>query len=112
MQRDRQLRSITDFQLQAKPNQEEQDLSFTTEIKPSEMNPDIYLFTVDAIAKDLQEQQWWDEWSSTDTKLKDGSKTYNLGQFLGELKTLTTDVMNNSDAKAVVGRFCFAIQKN
>lgn len=103
---------FTDFQLQAKPNQGEQGLSFTTKIKPSEMNPDIYLFTVDAIAKDLQDQQWWDEWSSTDTNFTDGSRTYNLAQFLGELKTLTTDVMNKSDAQAIVGRFCFAIQKN
>jgi hypothetical protein len=102
---------VTDFKLKEKANQEEYGLSFNTKIKPSEMNPDIYLLTVDAIAKDLQEQQWWDEWSSTDANLTDGSKTYNLAQFLGQLKTLTTDVMNNGDAQAVVGRFCFAIEK-
>jgi hypothetical protein len=102
---------VTDFKLQEKTNQEEQGLSFTTKIKPSEINPNIYLLTVDAIAKDLQEQQWWNEWSSTDANLTDGSKTYNLAQFLGQLKTLTTDVMNNGDAQAIVGRFCFAIEK-
>jgi len=103
--------SLTDFKLKDPANQEEQGLSFTVKIKPSEISPNIYLLTVDAVAKDLQEQQWWDEWSSTDANLTDGSKTYNLAQFLGELKSLTTDVMNNSNPQAVVGRFCFAIDK-
>lgn len=88
-------------------------LNFTANINPrSTQQAGIYYYTVDALAKDLQEQEWWDNWSWTAGRdaQYDGSKTHNLSNFLRGLKTLTTEIMETE--KPIVGRFCYAIQKN
>ncbi|WP_414567044.1 hypothetical protein [Nostoc sp. CCY 9925] len=88
-------------------------LNFTANINPkSVQKPGIYYFTVDALAKDLQEQEWWDKWSWTAGRdaQNDGSKTHNLSNFLRGLKTLTTEIMETE--QPIIGRFCYTIQKN
>lgn len=88
-------------------------LSFSSTIQPDKLpEPGIYLFTFDVVALNLQEQEWWNEWSwqaNRDSNL-DGSKTNNLSNFLSGLKTLTTNLMEENPP--VIGRFCYAIQKN
>lgn len=90
-----------------------QQLSFVSTIQPDKFpEPGIYLFTYDVVASKLQEQEWWSEWSwkaGRDVN-QDGSKTHNLLNFLSGLKTLTTDLM--AENPPVIGRFCYAIQKN
>ena len=89
----------------------ENQLGFVTKINPTNIQPGVYFFTVDAVAKRLQEQTWWQAWSANEDS-QDGAKTNNLLRFLQELKTITTDLMNAQDNKPVIGRFCYAIQKN
>lgn len=88
-------------------------LSFSSTIQPDKLpEPGIYLFTFDVVALNLQEQEWWNEWSwqaNRDSNL-DGSKTNNLSNFLSGLKTITTNLMEENPP--VIGRFCYAIQKN
>ncbi|MDJ0716931.1 MAG: hypothetical protein QNJ54_22395 [Prochloraceae cyanobacterium] len=88
-------------------------LGFTSTIQPDKLpEPGIYLFTFDIVAKKLQEPEWWNEWSWTanrDSNL-DGSKTHNLSEFLRGLKTITTNLMEKNPP--IIGRFCYAIQKN
>jgi hypothetical protein len=72
----------------------------------------IYFFTIDTIAKDLQEQPWWEEWNSTEANRNDGSKTFHISKFLRQLKKLTTDIMTRENSQTVLGRFCYAIQKD
>ncbi|BAY26357.1 hypothetical protein NIES2100_61710 [Calothrix sp. NIES-2100] len=87
-----------------------QSLNFTTTIKPSIFpQPEIYLFTVDAVAKKVQKESWWSDWNATSNTSQDW-KTYNLQPFMEGLKNSTDNLMSNN--KVVVGRFCFAIQKN
>jgi hypothetical protein len=92
---------------------DDRTLSFVNQIKPDKFpEPGIYLFTLDIVAKGLQEQPWWDEWSwreGKDNEL-DGSKTRNLSNFLSGLKTSTTNLMEENPP--VIGRFCYGIQKN
>ncbi|WP_373529363.1 hypothetical protein [Nostoc sp.] len=86
------------------------NLKFLTTIKPSVIpEAGIYLFTVDAVAKGVQKEDWWTEWNATSNTSSNG-KTYNLQPFLEGLKASTDNVMKNN--KVVIGRFCFAIQKN
>ncbi|MGK7877639.1 MAG: hypothetical protein AB4426_31355 [Xenococcaceae cyanobacterium] len=89
-------------------------LNFTTTIRPEEFPEEgIYLFTVDVVAEEFKEPSWWKEWDwSSRISNKDGSKTYNLLSFMQNLKTTTTDLMTVGDQKPVIGRFCYAIQKN
>jgi hypothetical protein len=88
----------------------DKNLSFKTTIKPSLFpKRDIYLFTVNAVAKRVQIEPWWDEWNTTSNSSNDW-KTYNLQPFMEGLKDNTDNFMRNSPV--VVGRFCFAMQKN
>lgn len=88
----------------------ENQLGFVTKIDPSKIQPGVYFFTVDAVAKKLEEQTWWKEWSASEDS-KDGAKTNNLLSFLQEIKTITTELMNVQANQPVIGRFCYAIQK-
>lgn len=88
-------------------------LNFTAKISPNRIQQSgIYYFTVDAVAKDLQEQEWWDTWNWTAGRdaQNDGSKTHNLSNFLRGMKTLTTEIMKTESS--IIGRFCYAIQKD
>lgn len=91
----------------------QEQLAFTSTIQPDKFpEPGIYLFTFDVVAKELQEPEWWNEWSwqaNRDSNL-DGSKTHNLSNFLSGLKTITTNLMEENPP--IIGRFCYAIQKN
>ena len=92
---------------------ERQKLSFVSTIQPDKFpEPGIYLFSYDVVALKLQEQEWWSEWNwkaSRDNN-QDGSKTHGLLDFLSGLKDITTDLM--AENPPVIGRFCYAIQKN
>ncbi len=80
-------------------------LNFNVTIDPTKFdNPGIYTFTIDANVKDLQDQKWWKDWNTD--KYDDGSRTNNLSKFFTELKLIT------QNDKLMVGRFCYAIQKN
>jgi hypothetical protein len=86
------------------------NLGFQATIKPSFFpKREIYLFTVDAVAKRVQVEPWWVEWNTTSNTSNDW-KTYNLQPFMEGLKDNTDNFMRNSPV--VVGRFCFAMQKN
>ena len=89
-------------------------LDFTTKIRPDQFpEPGIYIFQVDAMAMELKEPSWWQEWDWESRKsIKDGSKTYNLSTFLQNLKNTTTDLMKDGENKPIIGRFCYVIQKN
>jgi hypothetical protein len=88
-------------------------LQFQTIIRQEAFpEPGIYLFTVDAVVKDWQTPDWWNNWDWTTRKdNQDGSKTYNLLNFMENLKRTTTNLMSVDDSKPVIGRFCYAIQK-
>lgn len=89
---------------------EKKNLKFVTTIKPNDIpDPGVYLFTVDAVAKGVQEQEWWSQWSSSDNTNNDW-KTYNLEAFLKGLKGSTDNSIAKN--KVAIGRFCYAIQKN
>ncbi len=92
---------------------EGQKLSFVATINPDKFpESGIYLFTIDVVVKNLQEQSWWKDWSWTAgiDKEQDGSKTHNLLNFLRGLKTTTTNVMAENPPK--IGRFCYVLQKD
>ncbi|NEO99240.1 MAG: hypothetical protein F6K58_11265 [Symploca sp. SIO2E9] len=89
------------------------EANFVTKIKPREFTePGIYYFTVDVRAKGLKESSWWRDWNwnSTRDELKDGSKTDRLLSFLQGLKSITNNLVAKNPP--VIGRFCYAIQKN
>jgi hypothetical protein len=88
----------------------ENQLGFVPKIDPSKIQPGVYFVTVDAVAKKLEKQTWWKEWSANEDS-KDGSKTNNLLRFLEEIQTITTDLMNVQANQSVIGRFCYSIQK-
>lgn len=84
-------------------------LKFTTTINPENFpESNIYYFTVDVIAKDLQKPTWWSEWNLNAGN--DGSKTSNLYSFMNGLKNITLNSMDESTL--TVARFCYAIQKD
>ena len=91
----------------------QEQLSFVSTIQPDKFpEPGIYLYKFDVVAKNFQEQEWWDDWSwkaGRDRSL-DGSKTHNLLNFLRGLKSITTSLMKENPP--VIGRFCYAIKKN
>jgi hypothetical protein len=93
-------------------NEQQRNLNLSTTIKPNKMPSGIYFFTIDTIAKDLQEQPWWEKWNSTESNKTDGSKTFNILKFLQQLKHLTTELMVRENSKSIIGRFCYAIQKD
>lgn len=91
------------------------DLEFTTVIKQNNLNePGIYVFTVDAEVSNLEQLSWWQEWDweSSKTSNQDGSKTDQLLTFMNNLKRTTEQLMAQSPQPPIIGRFCFAIQKN
>ena len=84
-------------------------LEFTSIINPVNfVESNIYYFKVDAIAEDLQKPDWWKEWSLNSGN--DGSKTSNLYEFMNSLKNITLNSMDESSL--IVGRFCYAVQKD
>ncbi|NES19563.1 MAG: hypothetical protein F6K41_11700 [Symploca sp. SIO3E6] len=84
-------------------------ISFSLNIQARALQPkEVYFFEIEAIAGDLGEPDWWEEWNATSKEIRDGSKTYNLLKFLRQLKALTTDKEN----PPVIGNFCYAIQRN
>jgi hypothetical protein len=88
-------------------------LSFTTKIEPNNFTESgIYYFAVDLIAKDLQGQNWWNEWdlSTEKSDRSNGSKTENLLNFMNGLKSITVNSMETN--ALTIGRFCYAVQKN
>ena len=95
-----------------KLDEERQKFKFTTTIQPEniELNK-INVITADVIATELQEPDWWKEWSSNESNITDGSKTYNLTRFLRGLKRITTDLMTQNNSQSSIGRFCYVIQK-
>lgn len=89
--------------------QTDNQLSFVTTLRPDSFpEAGIYLFTVDVVAKSLQEPAWWEDWTASSEN--DGSKTHNLSSFLKGLKIMTTELMEKNPP--VIGHFCYAIQKN
>ncbi|MCP2728044.1 hypothetical protein [Limnofasciculus baicalensis] len=115
---DKEFKESTDPQLQKAIDigewklSDSQKLDFTTKIRSNNFQqPGVYFFQVEVLAKDLEEPSWWKDWNSSENS-QDGSKTHNLLKFLGELKTITTDLMNSEGNKPIIGRFCYGIQKN
>ncbi|NEP58808.1 MAG: hypothetical protein F6K31_17605 [Symploca sp. SIO2G7] len=88
-------------------------LSFNLNLQPTELQPPgVYFLEIEAIAGDLQEPDWWQEWNATSEDISDGSKTYNLLKFLQQLKALKMESMTDKENKPVIGHFCYAIQRN
>ncbi len=85
------------------------NISFVTKINSNDIDPGVYLFTVDVIPQDLKDWKWWQEWNSNESSF-DGAKTNNLLPFFQGLKSLTTELLAVN--KASIGRFCYAIKKN
>lgn len=90
------------------------ELQFNTMIRPEAFpEPGIYLVTVDAVVKNWETPQWWKDWDWTTRKgNQDGSKTYNFLKFMENLARTTTNSMSVGDKKPVIGRFCYAIEKD
>lgn len=94
-----------------KLDQENQTLQFATDININNLpNPQIYLFEVDLILDDLTGKDWWTEWSAVGGN-NDGSKTQNLSIFMNKLKSLNLKTLSQGENDPVIGRFCFALQK-
>ncbi|ELS00618.1 hypothetical protein Xen7305DRAFT_00003190 [Xenococcus sp. PCC 7305] len=86
------------------------NLNFTSTINlDSITNPGIYIFKINAMVKNFQDEEWWSQWDfSSRTSDRDGSKTHNLLNFMENLKRTTIDLMEEPS----IGYFCYAIQKN
>lgn len=114
-QRNIENRTNTDNQIKIsefKLDKEQQKFKFTTTIQPKNIKPNkIHIITADVIATELEEPTWWEEWSSTESNLTDGSKTYNLTTFFRGLKDITTELMTQNNSQSNIGLFCYAIQK-
>ncbi len=85
------------------------NISFVTKINSNDLDPGVYLFTVDVLPQELKDWEWWEKWNSNESSF-DGAKTNNLLPFFQGLKSLTTESIVAN--KASVGRFCYAIKKN
>lgn len=85
------------------------NISFVTNINSKDIDPGVYLFTVDVIPQDLKTWGWWQKWNSNESSF-DGAKTNNLLPFFQGLKSITTELITVN--KASIGRFCYAIKKN
>lgn len=68
------------------------------------LEPGIYTFTVDAIAQDLAEPSWWQDWTITQNQ-QDGSRTHNLARFLRQLQSPIRQT------QPTLGRFCYGIHR-
>ena len=86
------------------------DLNFKSQINLDIItNPGIYIFKINAIVNNFQDEEWWKEWDWTSRiDNQDGSKTHNLLNFMENLKRTTVDLMEEPS----LGYFCYAIQKN
>ena len=90
-----------------------QTLNFVTNINLDNLsNPQIYLFEVDLILDNMQDPEWWQNWDSKNASNQDGSKTQNISLFMNKLEQLSLDSLRDKDNNAVIGRLCFAINKN
>jgi len=85
------------------------NISFVTKINSNNLDPGVYLFTVDALPQDLKTWAWWNKWNSNESSFN-GAKTNNLLPFFQGLKSITTELMTVN--KSSIGRFCYAIKKN
>lgn len=94
--------------------QNENKLNFTTTIQPNEFTePGVYLFSIDVLSQDLQKPIWWEEWDWENRENnQDGARTHNLNDFLEKLKDNTLEIVQKDNSTAIIGRFCYAIQKN
>jgi len=94
-------------------NPENNNLSYSTNINGQNLtNGQIYNFEVNVMIKDLPEPEWWSEWDwNTRENENDGSKTHNILSFLRLLKLQTLELMTKENNPPVVGKLCFAIQK-
>ncbi len=90
-----------------------QNLSFDTNINSDKLTmAGIYLFEVDLILNDLKDLDWWSEWDSKNKNNQNGSKTQSLSAFMTKLESQTLGSLRDTNDNVVIGRFCFAIQKN
>lgn len=85
------------------------ELNFSTKINSQDLNPGVYLFTIDAVPKELKDWDWWQKWNSDDANF-DGAKTNNLLPLLQGLKSLTTELIQTNQVS--IGKFCYAIKKS
>ena len=96
---------LTDFKIEHK----QKKMNFTTVINTTNFaDSGIYQFKIELKPKEILEQDWWKEWSSTDQE-EAGEKTNNLLSFLLGLKNITTQLMESNSTS--VGKLCYAIQK-
>ena len=95
-------------------NDSNNNLSFSLSINSGKLESGVYLFNVDAIPQGLKSQSWWQEWNGSSQEILngEGGKTYNLGRFLEQLKNVTTEAMLSGEKTNLLGRFCYAIQRN
>jgi hypothetical protein len=86
------------------------ELSFTTKLNPEAMEPGVYQFVAETHVSRFEDQPWWREWSETETIItsKDGTKTYNLLEFMTQLRSTVVELANQPK----FGHFCYAIQKD
>ena len=87
-------------------------LRFKTVIHPDMFTSSkVYMIKADVIAKGLADASWWEDfdWGSSKSE-EDGSKTYNLIQFLREIRLTTVSAKDNG-AKPI-GKFCYGIYKS
>ena len=109
----KKLLTLGDWKLTSESNQQ---LQFKAVLYPKATDTQgIYIFNFEAMATELQDekdpsQTWWSEWSSTSKTIEDGSKTYNLLEFLRQLRSMTSDSLPVGDKNRLVGKFCYAVQ--
>ncbi len=86
------------------------NLNFVTVIKPNNFrDPGVYYLQTDVLPQELQEQNWWKDWS-TDNNTTTDWKTYKLYDFLQALRTRASSAVQAN--KTTVARFCYLIQTN
>ncbi|KPQ40047.1 MAG: hypothetical protein HLUCCO16_04795 [Phormidium sp. OSCR] len=83
---------------------EDNTLHLEVTLHSDRLDPGIYTFVVDAIAQDLAEPSWWQEWTITQNQ-EDGSRTHNLARFLRQLQSPI------SQTQPTLGRFCYGIHR-
>lgn len=85
-------------------------LNFVTVIKPNNFpEPGVYYLQTDVLPQELQEQNWWKDWS-TDNNTTTDWKTYKLYEFLQALRARASSAVQAN--KTTIARFCYLIQTN
>lgn len=97
----------------------ENKLNFSAVVNPSKFpEPGVYKLNFNIFSPTLEIPTWWKEWDwQSKTSEEDGTKTHGVEEFFTGLKNRTETMkaeqsQSGEDHQSLVGRLCYAVQKN